>query len=227
MGLTQFVRSLVIDRRRSTSALLPALFISLAMHAAAGVLLLNNWQRSPVTIKPPQPLAVTLETSPRVAFENQPPQIDSKHLHRTLTPTPSLSPVAVERVEALPLAVTPRRESPPAPAIVVNAPAAVSAAGRADVIEPPHFNVANLNNPRPAYPLVARELGLEGKVVLRVQVTATGAPERVVIAQTSGAPILDEAALQAVQVWAFVPARRGDVPVAYAVDVPIRFQLKN
>lgn len=225
MGLTQFVRSLVIDRRRSTSALLPALFISLAMHAAAGVLLLNNWQHSPVTIKPPQPLAVTLETLPRVAFENQPPQIDSKHLHRTFTP--SLSPVAVERVEAPPLAVTPTRESPPAPAIVVNAPATVSATGRADVIEPPHFNVANLNNPRPAYPLVARELGLEGKVVLRVQVTATGAPERVVIAQTSGAPILDEAALQAVQVWAFVPARRGDVPVAHAVDVPIRFQLKN
>lgn len=223
MSLTQFVRSLVIDRRRSTPSLLPALLISLAMHAAAGSLLLNNWHRSPVMIKPLQPLAVTFETAPQVVLENQPPQVDRKQLHRT----PTHSPIAVERVEVPPLAVTPTRESPPAPTVVANASAVVSAAGRADVIEPPHFNAAYLNNPRPAYPSMARKLGLEGKVVLRVQVTATGMPGQVVVAQTSGAPMLDEAAIKAVQGWAFVPARRGDVPVTHVVDVPIRFQLKN
>jgi protein TonB len=39
--------------------------------------------------------------------------------------------------------------------------------------------------------------------------------------------VLDEAAFKAVQGWTFVPARRGDTPVAHMVEVPIRFQLKN
>ena len=98
---------------------------------------------------------------------------------------------------------------------------------RADVIEPPHFNVAYLNNPRPAYPPMARRLGIEGLVVLRVQVSAKGLPEQVVVTQTSGQTVLAEAALRAVQGWSFVPARRGDKPIAHEVDVPVRFQLKN
>ncbi len=97
----------------------------------------------------------------------------------------------------------------------------------ADTVEPPHFNVAYLNNPRPAYPPIARKLGLEGLVLLRVEVSAKGTPEKIVIAQTSGATLLDDAAMRAVQGWTFVPARRGDTPIAHPVEVPIRFQLKN
>jgi protein TonB len=94
-------------------------------------------------------------------------------------------------------------------------------------IELPHFDVAYLNNPRPAYPAMARKLGIEGVVLLRVEVSAKGAPEKIVVAQTSGASMLDEAAMKAVQGWTFVPARRGDAAIAHPVEVPIRFQLKN
>jgi protein TonB len=121
----------------------------------------------------------------------------------------------------------PAVEAPPAPVVVAKAPTTVSAPGRADAIEPPHFNVAYLNNPRPAYPPIARKLGLEGVVLLRVDVSANGAPEKIVIAHTSGATLLDEAAMKAVQGWTFVPARRGDTPIAHPVEVPIRFHLKN
>lgn len=221
--------------RRPSPVLLPALLFSLTAHAAAGSLLLNDWQRLPV--EPPQPLTVTLEAEMPPAVKRPPPQIQLNHMQHAanrrpapalpLHHAPELVPVTVERVELAPAIVAPAPESAAAPAIAARATAALNASGRADAIEPPHFNVAYLNNPRPAYPPLARKLGLEGLVVLRVQVGVAGAPEQVAVARTSGAPVLDEAALKAVQGWMFVPARRGDTPVAHAVDVPIRFQLKN
>jgi protein TonB len=74
---------------------------------------------------------------------------------------------------------------------------------------------------------MARKLGLEGLVLLRVEVSANGTPEKIVISQTSGTTLLDDAAMRAVQGWTFVPARRGDTPIAHPVEVPIRFKFKN
>ena len=226
--------SLLSARHRRTQVLLPALLFSLAVHAAAGSLLFNGWQRTAVE---PPPLTVMLEAAPPLMAENPPRQVDRSHMRQEassraspvlpLHHAPVPSPITAERANPIPIMAAPAPENAPAPTIVAKAPAAVNAAGRAETLEPPHFNVAYLNNPRPAYPPIARRLGLEGLVVLRVQVSAAGAPEQVAVAQTSGAPVLDEAALKAVQVWTFVPARRGDTPVAHVVDVPIRFQLKN
>jgi protein TonB len=227
---------IVTDRRHT---LLPALLFSLAVHAAAGGALLSGWQRPSVEL--PLPLTVTMEAAPPPVVESVPVQVEHHHPHaKSVTakqpvPTPVLaldhtpSPVAipVERINPVVPAAIPAPETAPAPTVVAKAPATVSAPGRAEAIEPPHFNVAYLNNPRPAYPPIARRLGLEGLVVLRVQVSAGGAPEQVAVAQTSGAPMLDDAAQKAVQGWTFVPARRGDTPVAHVVEVPIRFQLKN
>jgi protein TonB len=218
--------------RRPSPALLPALLLSLTAHAAAGSLLFNDWQRLSAA---PQPLTVTLEAEMPPAVTRPPPQVRRNPVRHAanrrpapaLHYAPELAPVTVERIEPAPAIVAPAQESAAAPAVVATAKAVPNAADRADAIEPPHFNVAYLSNPLPAYPPLARKLGLEGLVVLRVQVGVAGAPEQVAVARTSGAPLLDEAALQAVQGWKFVPARRGDTPIAHVVDVPIRFQLKN
>jgi periplasmic protein TonB len=223
-------------RRHAPSALTPALMFSLAVHAAAGGILFQHWRHTAVEL--PQTLTVTLEVVPPVIVESPPPAVEIKQAtpapkSRALpvpqlhyAPAPSL--IAVERVEATPAAVAaPLPEAPLAPVVVAAGPANVPASHHADAVEPPHFNVAYLNNPRPAYPPIARKLGLEGIVLLRVDVNAKGAPEKIVIAQTSGASLLDEAAMKAVQGWTFVPARRGDTPIAHPVEVPIRFQLKN
>jgi protein TonB len=227
----------ITDRHHTLPTLLPALLFSLAVHAAAGGVLLSGWQRAPAEL--PQPLMVTLQAAPPPVNESVPTQVEHHHVkHETIrrpVPVPALAldhtpariTVPEERIAAAVPAAVPAPESASAPTIVAKAPSTVSAPGRAEAVEPPHFNVAYLNNPRPAYPPIARKLGLEGMVVLRVQVSAGGAPAQVVVAQTSGAPLLDEAALKAVQGWTFVPARRGDTPVAHEVEVPIRFQLKN
>ncbi len=225
--------------RYAKPAFTPALLVSLAVHAAAAGLLLQGWQIA--AVEPPHPLTVTLAAAPPMVAE-RPPDLPVEHTHeipftprsRALpvkplhhAPLPSL--IAVERTEIAPAATVaaPVAEAPPAPVLLAKAPATVSAPGRADTIEPPHFNVAYLSNPRPAYPPMARKLGIEGVVLLRVNVTAQGAPEKIVIAQSSGASVLDDAALKAVQGWTFVPARRGDTPIAHPVDVPIRFHLSN
>lgn len=88
-----------------------------------------------------------------------------------------------------------------------------------------HSDVAYLHNPKPAYPPMARKLGLEGTVRLRILVDPDGATDQARILDSSGTEVLDNAALEAVRRWRFVPAREGKVAVAHWVDIPITFKL--
>lgn len=120
------------------------------------------------------------------------------------------------------------QESPQPAAPAVVAAAAPSLGGEAGpTTEPPRFNAAYLNNPPPDYPAVARRLRLQGTVVLRVLVGTAGRAEELHVDQTSGASILDDAALSAVRNWRFVPARRGTEAIARWVDVPVRFRFQD
>ena len=92
---------------------------------------------------------------------------------------------------------------------------------------PPRFNADYLQNPAPPYPPLARRMGEQGRVVLRVLVNTEGAAERVDLRQSSGSPRLDESALETVKRWKFVPARQGDQPVSAWVLVPISFSLQG
>jgi protein TonB len=89
------------------------------------------------------------------------------------------------------------------------------------------FDADYLRNPAPPYPPMARRNGEEGKVVLRVMVSPNGTAEHVEIKSSSGSSRLDKAALKTIYRWKFVAARRGDVPVASAVLVPIIFKLEQ
>jgi len=80
-------------------------------------------------------------------------------------------------------------------------------------------------NPRPAYPFAARRKGVEGRVVLRVSVLASGGVAGIAVERTSGSRLLDRAALDAVRRWRFSPATRLGQPVASTVRVPITFRL--
>ncbi len=83
-------------------------------------------------------------------------------------------------------------------------------------------------NPKPPYPLVARRLGAQGVVVLRVQVCEDGRVAAVELAHSSGFALLDESASRTVrQSWRFVPARLNGAPVASWVEVPIQFVLRG
>lgn len=102
--------------------------------------------------------------------------------------------------------------------------------GRADpaasAVSVPRYDVASLRNPPPEYPLSARRLGMEGRTVLRVEVLANGRSGAVILQRSSGHGILDEAALDAVAQWTFLPATEGGVPVPAFVEVPVIFRLE-
>jgi len=75
------------------------------------------------------------------------------------------------------------------------------------------------------YPTLLRERGIEGRVVLRVQVDAQGRTADVQVQQGSGWRLLDQAALLLTQDCRFSPARRGEQTLASWVEYPVRFAL--
>lgn len=94
-------------------------------------------------------------------------------------------------------------------------------------IEPPRFGVSYLNNPAPRYPKLSRRQGEEGRVLLRVLVSAAGGAVEVDLEKTSGSRRLDRAAIAAVKKWRFIPARRSGQALSAYVLVPIKFSLEN
>lgn len=83
------------------------------------------------------------------------------------------------------------------------------------------------SNPSPKYPEIARRRGYEGEVLLSVMVADDGTVATLKVKQSSGHSILDRAAVKAVALWKFEPARRMGVPVPLTVDIPVRFVLRT
>jgi TonB family protein len=83
------------------------------------------------------------------------------------------------------------------------------------------------DNPVPPDPAMSRRRGEEGLVVVRVRVRADGTAGGVSLAESSGHPRLDEAALAAVAGWRFRPAERDGVAVDHDLEVPLRFVLRE
>lgn len=147
-----------------------------------------------------------------------------------------LPPVKPQTIRQPPTPITPAPlieaagSALPAPAAPLAAPPEVKAQPPAAAAEPlteARFDADYLRNPAPAYPAPARRLGEEGKVVLRVLVSPQGMAETVELQSASGSQRLDDAALNTVKNWRFVPARRGETPVQSWVLVPITFRLEH
>jgi protein TonB len=79
----------------------------------------------------------------------------------------------------------------------------------------------------PVYPALARRRGEQGRVVLRVNVSADGVPLAVTVDRTSGYASLDDAAATAVRRWRFVPATEDGHPVRAMAVIPVQFRLEE
>jgi periplasmic protein TonB len=172
-------------------------------------------------VEPPQPL-VTPEPTPT-------------------KPVPAPKPVApVERIvrqAPMPLAITDPAPAPQAPTGVVSAPATpqpsvtepVAAAPVAPLapakVELPSSDANYLNNPPPPYPPLSKRLGEQGRVMVRVHISADGVATRAEVQTSSGYARLDETAVQTVLRWRYVPGKRAGVPEAMWYSVPINFVL--
>ena len=83
------------------------------------------------------------------------------------------------------------------------------------------------SSPSPIYPDEARRSHQQGVVLLNVEVSSDGRPQEVILKKSSSFRSLDDAAIQAVHRWTFIPAYDGGVPIKSRVDVPVKFSIEN
>ncbi|HEX7966905.1 MAG TPA: energy transducer TonB, partial [Stellaceae bacterium] len=147
----------------------------------------------------PEPAPVELPKPPPPKPVVKPRSAAATPIH----PPPSASPLAEPRMAAM---------APPVAAAPVLPPQPISGLA---------------GNRKPDYPAEARRRGQQGRVVLRVEVSAAGTPLGVSVVSSSGHPALDQAAARAVEHWRFNPATQAGAPVQGAADVPFQFRLED
>lgn len=131
---------------------------------------------------------------------------------------PDFAPV--EQVEPPPVATTNASSNSPVTSTSVQTT-------NTETFTEANFRANYAHNPKPHYPTIAKSRGWQGKVLLRVKVSAEGLSDSVTVEKSSGHEMLDESAVEAVKKWRFIPAKRGSTPVASSVIVPIVFTLRN
>lgn len=141
------------------------------------------------------------------------------------TPAPESAPAAKTTASSAPAQI-----SPAPPVSVPQSPTATSSVNikpKTETFTEASYQANYKSNPKPDYPRLAKSRSWQGKVLLRVQVTADGHSAGISVQQSSGHEMLDDAAIEAVKNWTFIPAKRGDTPVASTVTVPIQFKLSE
>jgi TonB family protein len=102
-------------------------------------------------------------------------------------------------------------------------PSPPSAPPQASAASPPRF----VYQPKPEYPLQARQQGWEGTVTLRLEMLADGTISEVQIVRSSGHPILDAAAQETAKTWTHQPAMQDGVAVTRWADITLSFALSS
>ena len=147
--------------------------------------------------------------------------------HAKTAPTAILTPTKSVTKPDTP-ALTPN-SSNTQEAVASTAAAAPSTAsgktGSPSLVEP-SADADYLKNPPPGYPRISRRNGEQGTVIVRVFISTQGPPEKAEVRTSSGFARLDQAALEAVQRWRFVPGRRSGTPEAMWFNIPVRFVLE-
>jgi len=143
-------------------------------------------------------------------------------------PQPEIKPVKPEIDQVIP------EETPP-PEIqvtdIVAPPADMSPSENAIAASPmesaPAQDLKASSRVEPVYPPTSRRAGEEGTVRLKVLVDEKGRPRDVAVANSSGFPKLDDAAIAAVRKWKFVAATDGSNAISAWTQVAITFRLTN
>lgn len=206
---------------------------SLALHAAAVMAVLYFLRGGPAMLEQPdKPVGVELvmeehkgDLTPPAApsptpAPAQPPQ-DPAPAEEPAPPTKPPVEARQDTPEQTPAPPETSRPSqsappppPPAPTISLHgtdSPSEAKAFG-ADII--PAAPDAVFHNRPPDYPMAAARAGQQGTVILMIHISPSGQAWSVDIARSSGYPLLDQAAREAVMRWRFLPAVKDGRPIA-------------
>lgn len=194
-----------------------------------------GWLGGGIFSKPAEPETIEMELISSVALPEQ------------VAPVPITMPQAASSI-AQPM-TPPVTPTPSNPNPIVNAPASTAVADRfsqpaepaassagggtaggASAAPPPavHKSVSApriLSKVEPDYPDDARQEGVAGTVGVKIEVLENGRTGEVRIVRSSGRSSLDEAALQAVRRWRFVPAEEDGQAIRCFTTLAVVFDL--
>ena len=169
----------------------------------------------------PKPTDLTIS----MLTEDRPPPV-----HMTPTEVPRTTFTLREDQPVIPKLTDPILET--APVITQTAPSVFTEPTPMPAEPQPVLTGAALD-PRhpltqPEYPMAARRLDESGKVALAVLIGANGRVLDVKVAQSSGWPVLDEAAMAEARThWRLRPATRNGVPVEQWLTLGVVFRLES
>lgn len=189
----------------------------------------------PLNVPPPEPVKTVAEEKPRSVEKPKPTEAKRE----TARPPSAEDTTAPHQAAAGDTISATRGNAADTTSGASNASANAGAPGDADMGGSGGLQVAALGGagvrvlqarfrvspPPPPYPRRALSLQQEGVVLLRALIDEQGAAREVKLQASSGYPLLDKAALQAVGEWQFLPETVNGRPVAVWVEVPVRFQI--
>lgn len=234
-GLPLQVTQLKTEKKSSSWL---AILLVLGFHALAIYLLSTHKPLEKIEAKQAAPMLVSIiappSPEPEIVPIVEPPKPEPKPIVKPKKMVEKILPIE-KPVERMVEATTdlPKEEEMPTPQaspVLVAEPAKAppkAAPVIEDKYEEPRFGVSYLNNPAPDYPALSRRQGEEGRVLMKVLVSADGAAEDVQIEKSSGSDRLDNAAVTAVKRWRFIPAKRNNQPLSAYVLVPMKFSLDS
>jgi protein TonB len=173
-----------------------------------------------------------------------PPKLQAK----APTPSPQASPptpAVAQQPAPTPLAIAPSANAPAPSAAAPTTVAATTASANSNLnpnagstsnappapaappkVELPSSDADYLNNPKPQYPALSKRLNEQGKVVVRALIGTDGQATQAAVKTSSGFDRLDQASVNTVLKWRYVPGKRGGVPEAMWFDVPVNWVLQ-
>lgn len=194
-----------------------------------GVMLTQAETTPPKPVEPPTMVGLLLPPAPEQVTKPQPKPLPK--------PEPKPEPAKPKKRQppkAKPLPKAPPSEKAiqaPAPepevAKPVKAAPAKTAPPAAPAVQPPSAQAQGLQNRAPKYPQLSRKKKEQGTVLLKLLVKADGTVGTISVLKSSGFSRLDQAALQAVKHWRFVPAKQQGQSIDFWYEMPMTFALNQ
>ena len=196
--------------------------------------LTTTLNHSPVVTTPPAVIGVlvsapaaTVEPKP-LPMAQQPRPAPVARQRPTPLPPPPHAPPSERAVTAPPPESPAASQASTAAVAQMAAPVPAAEAKEPAVpVTPPRADAAMLNNPAPVYPALSRRFREAGRVLFDVYILPDGSVGQIKLKRSSGFARLDDAALEAIRRWRYIPAKRGNEPIPYWYVQPLDFELDS
>ncbi|OEE10264.1 energy transducer TonB [Aliivibrio fischeri] len=143
---------------------------------------------------------------------------------KTSKPIETKKNVIKEKAETKPTTKTAKKTDKPVEKESTAKPVASKsgATEKPQLVQKPSF----LKRPNaPRYPRIAQRKGIEGTALYEIWLNENGKQIKQELITSSGAQVLDEAALNAIRDWQFSPQVINGQAIAHRVQIPVRFSL--